>query len=110
MTTDDILSVRIVDLIKAGLLSPSVELYGYYEQQRIVARLKSDGSFVCGSTVSASPSVAAGQAITSKWGRKSPGRNYWSINGWEFWQITRRDGEAKTLADLRREYLGQNNI
>jgi hypothetical protein len=103
--TRDILSVRIVDLLEAGLLRPPVTLYGYYEQQRIVATLRGDGTFVCGSTISSSPSVAAGLAITSKWGRRTPGRNYWSINGWQFWQVSSRDGETVTLADLRREYL-----
>ena len=79
------------------------KLHGYHRQLHIEATLRSDGTFVCGEIVSASPSVAAGQAITAKSGQKSPGRNYLSINGWLFWQVTCRDGKARTLADLRRE-------
>jgi hypothetical protein len=103
--SDNILSVRIRDLIEAGLLSPPAKLHGYHGQHRIVAKLKSDGSFVCGSTTSASPSVAAGQAITASSGQRSPGRGYWSVNGWQFWRVTDGNSAGKTLADLRRELL-----
>ena len=101
--TIDILSVRIVDLMEAGLLSPSAKLHGYHGQNRIDAEVKSDGSFVCGSIISASPSVAAGQAITATSGQRSPGRTYWSINGWQFWRVTHGGRAGRTLADLRRE-------
>jgi hypothetical protein len=101
--TTDIQSVRITDLIEAGLLPRTAKLHGYHGQLRIEATLKSDGTFTSGSTVSASPSVAAGQAITARSGQKSPGRNYLSINGWLFWQVIGPDGNARTLADLRRE-------
>ena len=101
--TADIQSVRVADLIEAGLLPRTAKLHGYHGQLHIEATLKSDGTFICGSTASSSPSVAAGQAITAKSGQKSPGRNYLSINGWLFWQVIGRDGKARTLADLRRE-------
>ena len=100
---DDIQSIRIVDLIEAALLSRTAKLHGYHGQLHIEATLKSDGTFMCGATVSSSPSVAAGQAITAKSGQTSPGRSYLSINGWLFWQVIGRDGTARTLADLRRE-------
>jgi hypothetical protein len=101
----DIQSIRIVDLLEAGLLPRSAKLHGHFRQHRIEATLNHDGTFVCGSTVSSSPSVAAGKAITSKLGIKAPERSYWSINGWHFWQVIGRDGEAKTLADLRRKFF-----
>jgi hypothetical protein len=99
----DLQSVRITDLIAAGLLPRMAELHGYYGQLHVKATLKSDGTFMCGSTISLSPSVAAGQAITAKSGQTSPGRSYLSINGWLFWRVIGRDGTARTLADLRRE-------
>jgi hypothetical protein len=103
--TADIPSVRVADLIEAGLLPRRAKLHGYHGSLRIEAMLTNDGSFTCGSIVSASPSVAAGQAITAISGQKSPGRNYLSINGWLFWQVVGSDGRALSLADLRRELV-----
>jgi hypothetical protein len=98
--------VKVVDLIEAGLLPRPAKLHGQYREHRIEATLESDGTFVCGSITSSSPSVAAGHGITSKNGQKSLGRNYWSINGWLFWRVSGLNGESKTLDDLRREFLG----
>ena len=99
-------TIKIVDLIEAGLLPCPAKLYGQYREHRIEATLEGDGTFVCGSITSSSPSVAAGHGITSKNGQKSQGRNYWSINGWLFWRVSGRNGESKTLDDLRHELLG----
>jgi Restriction Enzyme Adenine Methylase Associated len=103
--SDDFLSVRILDLIEAGLLSPSDKLHGNHGETYYEARLESDGTFICGSITSSSPSVAAGQAITARSGQKSPSRSYWSINGWKFWHVSDGDRAGKTLADVRREFL-----
>jgi hypothetical protein len=103
--TANIQLVRIVDLIEAGLLPRTAKLHGYYGPHRIAATLKDDGTFTCGSTVSSSPSVAAGRAITTKFGQRSPGRSYYSVNGWLFWKVTGRDGKTRTLADLRKEFF-----
>ncbi len=103
---DTVRPVRIVDLIEADLVPTPTKLFGQFREHRIEAMLDGDGTFVCGSTTSSSPSVAAGHGITSKSGQKSPGRNYWSINGWLFWRVSGRHSESKTLNDLRREFLG----
>lgn len=103
--TVDLQAVRVIDLIEAGLISKSEKLHGYHGQGHIEARIKKDGTIICGETTSSSPSVAAGRAITSKFGNRSPGRNYLSVNGWLFWQVIRPNGEAKTLADLRNEFF-----
>jgi hypothetical protein len=61
---DDIQSVRIVDLIEAGLLPRSARLRGNYGEHSLEATLRRDGTFVCGSTISSSPSVAADSRAT----------------------------------------------
>lgn len=101
----DIQTVRIVDLIDAGVLSPSAKIHGVHGSTSIEATIKRDGTVVCRAVSYSSPSVAAGQSLTAISGRKSPGRNYLSINGWTFWKVTGHDGQAKTLADLRREFF-----
>jgi hypothetical protein len=103
--SDDFLSVRILDLIEAGLLSPLEKLHGNHGDAYYEARLKRDGTFICGSISSSSPSVAAGQAITARSGQRSPSRSYWSINGWKFWHVSDGGRAGKTLADLPREFL-----
>jgi Restriction Enzyme Adenine Methylase Associated len=103
--TADIQTIRVVDLIEASLVSRSEKLHGHYRQYRFEARLKPDGTLICGTKKYASPSVAAGEAITSRLGQTTPGRNYLAVNGWRFWRVTGRNGETKTLADLRRELL-----
>ena len=46
--TADIQSVRITDLIEAGLLPRTAQLHGYHGQLHIEATLKSDGTFMPG--------------------------------------------------------------
>jgi hypothetical protein len=99
-------SLRLIDLIEAGLLPSAAKIYGQHGDILIEGIVQSDGSIRCGDTISSSLSVAAGQAITSKSGRTSPGRNYMSVNGWLFWHIKGRDGATKTLADLRQQMAG----
>lgn len=101
----DIQTVRIADLIDAGVLSPTTKLRGVQGSTVIEATIKEDGDIVCRTVSYSSPSVAAGQSLTAISGRKSPGRNYLSINGWTFWKVAGHDGSAKTLADLRREFF-----
>ncbi len=101
----DIQTVRIADLIDAGILSLETKLHGVQGSIVIEATIKKEGILVCGAVSYSSPSVAAGQSLTAISGRKSPGRNYLSINGWTFWRIAGHGGPAKTLADLRREFF-----
>jgi hypothetical protein len=101
--TADIQIIRVVDLIEAGLLSRAAKLHGYHGQDRLEATVKGDGTIIYGTKIYSSPSVAAGEAITSKSGKTAPGRNYFSVNGWRFWQVTDRSGATKSLADLRLE-------
>jgi len=108
--TADILAIRIVDLIEAGLVSRSERLHGFHGQDRLEATLKRDGTIICGTKTYTSPSVAAGEAITSRSGKTAPGRNYFSVNGWRFWHVTSRTGETKTLADLRLELVEAQRV
>jgi hypothetical protein len=71
--TADIQAIRIVDLIEAGLVSRSERLHGFHGQDRFEARVKRDGTIICGTKVYASPSVAAGEAITSRSGKQHRG-------------------------------------
>jgi hypothetical protein len=101
----DIQTVRIADLIDAGVISPQTKIRGVHGSTVIEATIKKDGTLVCRAMSYSSPSVAAGQSITAISGRKSPGRNYLSINGWTFWKVAGHVGSEKTLADLRREFF-----
>jgi hypothetical protein len=101
--TADIQMIRVFDLIKAGLVSRAEKLHGHHGRDRLEATLTGDGTINCGTKNYASPSVAAGEAITTKTGKTTPGRNYFSVNGWRFWRVTDRSGATKSLADLRLE-------
>lgn len=95
--------LRVVDLIEAGLLKKYAAIHGLYGDLLVEGVVLPDGTIKSYDIISASPSVAAGQAITALTGRRSPGRNYLSVNGWLFWHTKVNDGATKTLADLRRQ-------
>jgi hypothetical protein len=95
------LRLRVTDLIERGLISAPTRIFGHHSGRRIGARLAADGTISYRGQKYASPSVAAGQAITAETGFSSPGRRYHSINGWLFWQVTCPDGQLRTLAQIR---------
>jgi hypothetical protein len=101
--TVSVYMIRVADLMDAGLVSRAEELHGYNGRDRFEARLESDGTIICGTKIYTSLSVAAGEAITARSGKAAPGRNYFSVNGWKFWHVVGRNGETKTLAELRLE-------
>jgi len=98
-------SIGLVEMIEKGVIAAPVVVFGYYEETRFEATLNQDGTFLCGGELYNSPSVAAGRAITKMSGRRSPGRGYWSINGWNFWQVPCDHGAPKTLAAIRQEMV-----
>jgi hypothetical protein len=99
------LTIIVTDLIDHGLIRPPTTVFGTYAGKRLEALLTPDGMFVHRGNVYASPSVAAGRAITAEAGVSSTGRSYFSVNGWKFWQVTGPDGKPRSLADLRDQLL-----
>lgn len=97
------LRFRVADLIDRGLISAPARIFGYHSGRRIEARLAPDGTISYRGQKYASPSVAAGRAITAATGFSSPGRAYLSINGWLFWHVTGAAGKPRTLAEIRNE-------
>ena len=99
------LTIVVTDLIDHGLIDAPATVFGIHSGKRIEAVLTQDGTFEYRGNVYASPSVAAGRAITTEIGTSSSGRGYLSINGWKFWQVPCPDGKTRTLADLRDQLL-----
>ena len=95
--------LHVRDLIERGLIRAPAPVFGFHSGRRIEARLEAQGAFRYGREIYASPSVAAGKAITAETGISSPGRTYLSINGWKFWQVTCPDGKSRTLAEIREQ-------
>src|SRR5258708_4105335 len=96
-----LLSVTVRDLIQVGLIQAPTSVVGRFGTLEIKATLEADGGFRRGEYYSSSPSVAAGRAITMRTGRTSPGRSYFSVNGWKFWQVMCSDGAVRSLAAVR---------
>jgi hypothetical protein len=99
------LTIIVTDLIDHGLIRPPITVFGTHSRKRLEALLTHDGTFVHGGNIYASPSVAAGRAVTAEIGVSSIGRNYLSVNGWKFWQMVCPDGKTRSLADLREQLL-----
>jgi Restriction Enzyme Adenine Methylase Associated len=95
------LLLTVKDLIEAGLITAPTRVFGIHSAKRIEATLAADGTFSYRGNGYNSPSVAAGRAITTETAISTPGRNYLSINGWKFWQVTYPDGKPRTLAEIR---------
>ena len=93
-------SKLVKELIDDGSLEAPVTVSGVYRGKTIEATLERDGSFLWNGETLASPSVAAGKAITAATGFRSPGRQYASVNGWKFW-IVEKDGQSRSLAEIR---------
>jgi hypothetical protein len=97
--------VHVRDLIERGLISAPTPVFGVHSGKRIQARLDVDGTISYRRQRYSSPSMAAGQAITSRAGFAPFGRPYHSVNGWKFWRVPSPDGESRTLAEIRDEML-----
>jgi hypothetical protein len=93
--------LQVRDLIDRGLIRAPVSAFGVHSGKRIEARIDAQGTFAYRGETYASPSVAAGRAITHETGIATPGRAYLSVNGWKFWQISCPDGKDRTLAEIR---------
>ena len=99
------ISVTLEDLIKRGHLQAPTRIFGSHSGKNIVGRVLRDGSIQIGRDRFASPSVAAGVAITKATGRLTPGRRYFSINGWFFWFVgSTSDRGPVLLDDLRKNF------
>ena len=96
---------HVKELIERGLISAPAPVFGIHAGKRIESRLEADGTFTYGGQSYASPSVAAGRAITAETGTTTPTRSYRSVNGWKFWQVTCADGKPRTLAEIREQML-----
>lgn len=89
--------ITVKDLIDKGAIKAPVTVYGEYRGHKIEAEITADGAFRIGNDIYSSPSVAAGKAVTSTTGMRTPSRSYLSVNGWKFWMVS----ASSSLADVR---------
>jgi hypothetical protein len=84
-------AAALVDIIKAGLLSPPVELFREFKGSMLKAILKSDGTL----EFQGKPFRTCSGAAVAATGR--------STDGWDFWQCMNSEGKKSTLKDLRKK-------
>jgi hypothetical protein len=107
----DILTLTVKDLIDQGFIKAPAKVFlrhlrkDTHLRKDIEATLNKDGSFTYAGSTYASPSVAAGRAITAELGVTTPGRTYQSVNGWRFWQVRGPSGKVQSLAEIRQQLL-----
>ena len=90
--------ITVKELIEAGRLNAPVDIFGIYNGKRVDGRILRNGSIQVAGVEYSSPSVAAGVGITKATGRTTPGRNYFSVNGWKFWRVPH--GKSNTPRSL----------
>jgi hypothetical protein len=96
--------VSIMDLIRAGLLRPPMEVKNTYLRRELTARIEPDGRISFDGELYDSLSTAAGMARASL--RPPPsGRRYPQTNGWTFWKFRDSDGQMREMAALRQRFL-----
>lgn len=101
MTPPDWPWVTVKDLIDSGAIVAPIKLRGERNGLQFEVTLEKDGSFVWKDHRFSSPSLAAGQMITLATNDRTPGRGYFSINGWNFWKVRSSDGSLRTLGEIR---------
>ena len=97
--------ITVKDLIDGHMLAAPVEAFGLHQGAKIEATIQRNGAFASELGEFSSPSVAAGRLITHITGSRSDQRNYFSVNGWKFWNVRCPDGQARNLATLREALL-----
>lgn len=93
--------VTVKDLIDLGAIVAPTTLYGERNGHQFEVTLEQDGTFAWKEHKFSSPSVAAGRLITLAMKDRTPGRGYFSVNGWNFWKVLAPDGVARTLSEIR---------
>lgn len=100
----DLLPVQTVkDLIDEGLIIAPSTARGCYQGVKFEAELDSRGEFTWRGQRFSSPSSVAAHAYTAATRRRTPGRAYYSVNGWLIWSVQTPSGEYRPLADVRAE-------
>lgn len=89
--------ITVKDLIDSGAIKAPLTVYGEYRGHQVKAEITTEGEFRIGNDIYSSPSVAAGKAVTSMTGMRTPSRSYLSVNGWKFWMVS----ASSSLADVR---------
>jgi hypothetical protein len=105
--THKVVGVKLADLIRAGLISPPLELEKTFRGVHFTATIQGDGDIVYDGQSYNSLSMAAALARKSIIGAP-PGRKYPQTNGWIFWKY--RDpvtGDLKDIDTLRQQYQEQ---
>lgn len=95
-------ATTVADLIRADLITVPSPADGEYLGALIEAELQVDGSFIWNGHRYGSPSAAASFALAAALGRRTIGRQYLSVNGWNIWNVQCPDGHKRLLADVRR--------
>ncbi len=93
--------ISVKDLIDRGQLKAPSEIVGFHSGAKVEGVVLPDGSIQIQGEIYSSPSPAAGAAITKATGRTTPGRSYFSINGWKFWHV-RVSNRETSLDELRK--------
>lgn len=95
------LGPSVSNLIANGAIKAPVQVRGEHKGKSIEAVIQPDGTFLFHGRTFNSPSVAAGFAITAITGATTPGRSYFSVNGWKFWKVAGADGSWRSLLEVR---------
>lgn len=101
MTTEDLPWITVKDLIDKGYITAPATLQGERNGMLFEVSLEADGTFTWKDRRFSSPSLAAGQLITLATNDRTPGRGYFSVNGWNFWKVRSPDGILRTLSEIR---------
>jgi hypothetical protein len=101
--------MKLKDLIDLDIIHAPTKVFGFYLGSKFEARLNSDGTISYRGKHYASPSVAAGHVIATKFGIRTPGRPYFSVNGWIYWHVVCADGKSRRLRELRERHLRRRN-
>jgi len=92
-------SVKLADLITAGLLKPPLRFFRRYKGIMLEAKLLPNGDVEFQETHYATHAAAAVAAMKSVVGKKM------AVDAWIFWQVEGDGGKPQTLKEVRAAYL-----
>ena len=79
--------IKLIDLIKTGIVKPPLEVEATYKATRVTAIIQPDGTVVFDGTPYPSLSQAAGMVGVRISGPPPDGRPIYRTNGWTFWRF-----------------------
>jgi predicted type IV restriction endonuclease len=97
-------SISLQQLVASGIIKPPQRIIAHYKGQTLEARILRDGAVEFNGKKYNSLSVAGGVARVVVSGPPSSGADYYSTNGWTFWQYQEASGQLHPLDHWRELY------